>query len=568
MRITKLSLTNFRSFSSTQTIAFSPVTLVFGPNSVGKSSILMALFYLQQVIDKGQANPTRIEALKSKQLEGFISLVNGKDYKKDITLKIELDKESLVGKQYSTDSGKLIESIIDDNSISLEDPAFLLPSVAESSEKIVLEFVIGWSSPQQTACVKNYRIWADDAFLGELTTDVNQLKTSITKLNYQHPLLRPLNHQEWLSSIEGNDIFIDPTALDVGYSDENFHLKEGQYNSLLQQYVEDKTHPDWTSLYKVYPDKEAADYDEIDEYLIPSISIDARRVGLPYLQTGLKTAISEPDIGLTAEYLNYAQTHSMLSEVFVSSLDNLNKILANSVNIGPLRTVPDSSFIVNPNPEQKHWYDGSAAWDLLAQENKELNSKVNSWLFDKDKLDTGYSLSSEVVTLKKSLDKFQKTQLVKITSKDPFLFDHISEVNVWPSEVGVGIAQLTPLLVAAHHCRRGVVAIEQPELHIHPRLQVAIGDLFTQIDKGFSSNFLIETHSEHLILRLLRRVRETTSGQKPSDKASVTTSDISVIYLSRTDEGVVAKKYEVTPDGDFIDEWEDGFFDERDEELF
>jgi len=31
---------------------------------------------------------------------------------------------------------------------------------------------------------------------------------------------------------------------------------------------------------------------------------------------------------------------------------------------------------------------------------------------------------------------------------------------------------------------------------------------------------------------------------------------------------VVAKKYEVTPDGDFIDEWTDGFFDERDEELF
>ena len=51
MRITKLSLTNFRSFKETQTIEFAPVTLLFGPNSVGKSTVLMALFYLQEILD-------------------------------------------------------------------------------------------------------------------------------------------------------------------------------------------------------------------------------------------------------------------------------------------------------------------------------------------------------------------------------------------------------------------------------------------------------------------------------------------------------------------------------------
>jgi predicted ATPase len=43
MRITKLSLTNFRSFKETQTIEFAPVTLLFGANSVGKSTVLMGL---------------------------------------------------------------------------------------------------------------------------------------------------------------------------------------------------------------------------------------------------------------------------------------------------------------------------------------------------------------------------------------------------------------------------------------------------------------------------------------------------------------------------------------------
>jgi predicted ATPase len=64
MRISKLSLTNFKSFKETQTIEFAPVTLLFGPNSVGKSSVILALLYLQQIIARGQANPTRIEALK------------------------------------------------------------------------------------------------------------------------------------------------------------------------------------------------------------------------------------------------------------------------------------------------------------------------------------------------------------------------------------------------------------------------------------------------------------------------------------------------------------------------
>ncbi|MBW3812766.1 AAA family ATPase, partial [Aeromonas hydrophila] len=62
MRITSLELTNFRSFQATQRIEFAPVTLLFGPNSVGKSTVLMALFYLQQILEKGHCDPMRLDA--------------------------------------------------------------------------------------------------------------------------------------------------------------------------------------------------------------------------------------------------------------------------------------------------------------------------------------------------------------------------------------------------------------------------------------------------------------------------------------------------------------------------
>ena len=58
-----------------------------------------------------------------------------------------------------------------------------------------------------------------------------------------------------------------------------------------------------------------------------------------------------------------------------------------------------------------------------------------------------------------------------------------------------------------------MVACEQPELHLHPRVQVAIGDLLSQNTEHV--NYLIETHSEHLILRLLKRIRQNTNNELP-----------------------------------------------------
>ena len=69
-----------------------------------------------------------------------------------------------------------------------------------------------------------------------------------------------------------------------------------------------------------------------------------------------------------------------------------------------------------------------------------------------------------------------------------------------------------------------VITIEQPELHIHPKLQADLGDLLIDsIQEPRRNQFIIETHSEHLALRLQRRVREK----------KLSPEDISVVYVSR-----------------------------------
>jgi predicted ATPase len=78
---------------------------------------------------------------------------------------------------------------------------------------------------------------------------------------------------------------------------------------------------------------------------------------------------------------------------------------------------------------------------------------------------------------------------------------------------------------------------------------------------------IIETHSEHLILRILRRIRETSEGN-PHDGIAVAPGDVSVCYVSQEDGQSVPRTIRIDDQGDFIDKWPRGFFEERAGELF
>lgn len=141
-------------------------------------------------------------------------------------------------------------------------------------------------------------------------------------------------------------------------------------------------------------------------------------------------------------------------------------------------------------------------------------------------------------------------------------------------DVGAGAGQVLPIIIQAIAAEPGVmIASEQPELHLHPRAQADLADLFVQTAlgaftapdnprtdrrEGTAISYLIETHSEHLILRLQKRIRERLL---PSDY-------LKVFYIVR-DKGV-SHCYDLRIDheGDFVDRWPEGFFEERYAELF
>ncbi len=131
------------------------------------------------------------------------------------------------------------------------------------------------------------------------------------------------------------------------------------------------------------------------------------------------------------------------------------------------------------------------------------------------------------------------------------------------ADVGYGNSQVLPVLIGGFNLSPGsTYMVEEPEIHLHPRAQAALGDLFLELyQRGVQS--IVETHSEHLVLRLQQYV---ASKLIPADHVLVY-----YVYAKEENENgedrKKAKRLRLDDEGRFIDEWPEGFFPERLEEA-
>ena len=92
-------------------------------------------------------------------------------------------------------------------------------------------------------------------------------------------------------------------------------------------------------------------------------------------------------------------------------------------------------------------------------------------------------------------------------------------------DMGYGVSQVLPVVTELlRTLQPQMFLIQQPEVHLHPSAQAALGSLFCQA-AATGNQLLIETHSDHLIDRIRMEVRDGTSGLKPND--------VSLLYFER-----------------------------------
>ena len=132
-------------------------------------------------------------------------------------------------------------------------------------------------------------------------------------------------------------------------------------------------------------------------------------------------------------------------------------------HLGPFREVPPLKYEIPQTPAESRWQKGLGAWDALARDPK-LLEKTNHYL--KEVLQLGYTIKQP------ELDQ------------DFQLHDENNDIDVGLSDVGVGIAQVIPVVVGALDGSSNLFAVEQPELHVHPAVQVALGDVFIDSAKN------------------------------------------------------------------------------------
>ena len=77
------------------------------------------------------------------------------------------------------------------------------------------------------------------------------------------------------------------------------------------------------------------------------------------------------------------------------------------------------------------------------------------------------------------------------------------------TDIGFGVSQVLPVLILCYYAPEGsILILEQPEAHLHPKVQSELADVLIDVVKNRNIQIILESHSEHLILRLMRRIAE------------------------------------------------------------
>lgn len=133
------------------------------------------------------------------------------------------------------------------------------------------------------------------------------------------------------------------------------------------------------------------------------------------------------------------------------------------------------------------------------------------------------------------------------------------ELNVKPNEkgvlasitdVGFGISQFLPIVVAdLQLADSSILAMSQPEIHLHPKVQASLADYLVRQVKKKKKQYLIETHSEYLINRIRLQIVKGVLSPK----------DVSIYYLSNEPKGTKIYEIKFTKSGQILHAPEDFF---------
>ena len=628
--ITAVEIENFKGIGRPVRVELRPITLLFGSNSVGKSTVLHALCYAHEILSHRNVD-ARTTELGGTQVDlgGFERFVHGHDLKRSVRLRFELNLQH----QWLPDLagwGTHAPVMLPNDDIPLHDDRNPL-SDAESGW---LELVVEWKGERNGPIVSRYEVGVDGQVVGRITEPTSNGGARLS-LDPKHPFLGDGvdGLADAMAFRMDGDVRESEGAREHGQLPSSTRVQSAPFSAVpplaqVLRFMRDGAlggfDPGWVSARIDDLAKLEAKVREIKAAEASEIHAEVAKLEVKIRE--LKSAVDVEAAEAAEESEPVARYRLSVLLPGVGSL--VRHELAGFRYLGPLRVLhPGVADIERRTPSRGSWADGSAAWDILNSWARVILDQaigdtkipgpaqvdqISNWLSREDRLDTGYELRVDRIVhlladtpldgvLNKRVEgekwgvrlfatlagmsgaESAKDIVKKAPDKVAALLERIaaapvhSEVQivatrtglpVRAADIGVGISQLLPVVVAVlDPDRPEITAIEQPELHLHPRLQVELGDLFAE-RAARDGILLIETHSEHLLLRIMKRMRQTSDGTLPEGAPEVRPEDVNVLFVEQHKEQTLIREMPLNERGELVDAWPGGFFEEDLREIF
>lgn len=416
--IKTLRLHNFKAFQDTSDIELKPITVLAGPNSGGKSSILQSLLLLRQTLETESPDIDLNLDGRFLQFSGFNELTFGKPPLQHCKVSYQFGLETRI-------------------------PADVIP-------------------------------------------------------NY-YPDLEIPEDAEWL-----------PLQSDVEFSFRYREVKEGKNRVILDRF-------DMNSQVQNIPGPRLTITFHDKDYQVKLKGVDLPE---PYQERKIKTAGGRhflPDfLALESDTKGDRERSPIiqLDPIFWHPLRNLETELQDRLRyLGPLREEPQRAYLHSGSPYPEIGKRGEYAAQML-------------WVEKDDKVqylpELGQELS-EFTLLDAVSDVFRRLGIIEpidVKSEKAIMYQILfgligskGKKQVTIADVGFGVSQLLPIVVMGLRSpQTSLLLFEQPEIHLHPKLQANLADFFLTLALS-EKRLLVETHSDHFINRLRRRIAEDPTDE-------------------------------------------------------
>ncbi|MBD1936492.1 AAA family ATPase [Microcoleus sp. FACHB-68] len=490
-----ISLKNFKAFSSLEDLDIKPITILSGTNSCGKSSLLQSILLLKQTLESQSLNQTLLLNGRFVRLGTFENIIFQKKPENKVELKFSF---AIRREDFPKNLGKRI-----------------LPLT------IFLRELFPWESSS-----KNSRDKEIEYFISYKVV-LKTIKTKSKKYKLKPVLIDEI---ELITRTIGKE----KEVMSESYIKANH--KDGDCYDLFWENVKKRFY---------YSRASEGDAEELENKGQKTVEIEFSNL----FPTGISSQEAEE---VRPKSSSYRDAYIVLRR----ANDFLQSLLSSYSYIGPLREEPSRRYIYENEIIEIGNKGENAAYIYLSE-----SEQLISGHYYYNSINDSFEKEEKKLKLSEAVQKWLNLMNIKKFSPEPQQEIIYLNLNASPldstrvsiADVGFGVSQVFPIVLEGLRMPRGsTLLLEQPEIHLHPNLQMDMADYFISLALS-GKRVIVETHSDHIINRLVRRIVE--------DETSQLSQLIKIYFVGLTENGSLCEEICIDETLGIVN-WPDSFFDQ------